>query len=456
VVPYGSTPAGVNVPAVNAFITNTPAVTVSGTVAVTQSTSPWVVSLASTTITGTVTTQGNLTNNNAVPNAFNLGVLPAIAEGTYTTLAYTSGDQVLPATDSHGALWSDLAAVAGVALGATAITAFGTAPAAVNVPAVNASLFSGTTALTNTGGALNVNITGTVTQTTQGNLTNNNAAPNALNVGVLPAIAETAWNTATYTTGNQVLAATDTHGAVWTDLGAIAGTAVVTAAAGVQKVGIAGATGATMDAAAGGATAPTNAMLTSAEYNTTPLVLTNGQAGALQSDTTGALYVNIEGRKQTYSCFATFTPVAGDIAVLPGSASKTIRVTRVEVSMSTSGTAGVEAVTLVKRSAADTGGTSAAMTAVPHDSDYAAASAAPRNYTAAPALGTAVGTIRGIQFFDDSNAATGANTWLWDFGTRGGAACIVLRGVAQQLAINLGGVIATQTVTVSYEWEEDN
>src|SRR5208283_3039748 len=106
VVPYGSTPAGVNVPAVNAFITNTPAVTVSGTVAVTQSTSPWVVSLASTTITGTVTTQGNLTNNNAVPNAFNLGVLPAIAEGTYTTLAYTSGDQVLPATDSHGALWS--------------------------------------------------------------------------------------------------------------------------------------------------------------------------------------------------------------------------------------------------------------------------------------------------------------------------------------------------------------
>jgi len=521
VVAYGSTPAAVNVPAVNAFITNTPAVTVSGTVAVTQSTSPWVVSLASTTITGTVAVtqsgtwtvqqggapwsfQGNLTNNNAAPNAFNVGVLPAIAETTYNTVTYTTGDQVLPVTDLHGALNQDLQAVAGVQLGATAVVAFGSAPAAVNVPAVNASLFSGTTALTNTGGALNVNITGTVTQTTQGNLTNNNAAPNAFNVGVLPAIAnaaspawtegdqvlesvdltgrqrvrgtltnnnaapvsdnvgvlpaiaETAWNTATYTTGNQVLIAVDTHGAIWNDLGAVAGTAVVTAAAGVQKVGIAGATGATMDAAAGGATAPTNAMLTSAEYNTTPLVLTNGQAGALQSDTTGALYVNIEGRKQTYSCFATFTPVAGDIAVLSGSASKTIRITRVEVSMSTSGTAGVEAVTLVKRSAADTGGTSAAMTAVPHDSNYAAASAAPRNYTAAPTLGTAVGTIRGVQFFDDSNAATGANTWLWDFGTRGGAACIVLRGVAQQLAINLGGVIATQTVTVSYEWEEDN
>src|SRR5271166_5963212 len=212
VVPYGSTPAGVNVPAVNAFITNTPAVTVSGTVAVTQSTSPWVVSLASTTITGTVTTQGNLTNNNAVPNAFNLGVLPAIAETTYTTLAYTSGDQVLPATDSHGALWSDLAAVAGVALGATAVTAFGSAPAAANVPGVNASLFSGTTPLTNTGGALNVNVTNPTSSTVAGSLTNNNAAPIANNMGVLGFIAETAYATATYTTGNQVLAVTDLHG----------------------------------------------------------------------------------------------------------------------------------------------------------------------------------------------------------------------------------------------------
>src|SRR5208282_1844714 len=226
VVPYGSTPAGVNVPAVNAFITNTPAVTVSGTVAVTQSTSPWVVSLASTTITGTVTTQGNLTNNNAVPNAFNLGVLPAIAETTYTTLAYTSGDQVLPATDSHGALWSDIAAVAGVALGATAVTAFGSAPAAANVPGVNASLFSGTTPLTNTGGALNVNVTNPTSSTVAGSLTNNNAAPIANNMGVLGFIAETAYATATYTTGNQVLAVTDLHGAVNTDWQALAGTAL--------------------------------------------------------------------------------------------------------------------------------------------------------------------------------------------------------------------------------------
>jgi hypothetical protein len=227
VTAYGTAPTG-NVFGVNAYITNTVPVTlasttITGTVAVTQSTSPWVVSLASTTITGTVAVDGALTNNNAAPTATLLGVLGAIAETAYNTVTYTTGDMVLPVTDLHGALNQDLQAVAGVQLGATGVTAFGTAPAAVNVPGVNASLFSGVTPLTNTGGSLNVNVTGTVTQSTQGTLTNNNAAPAANNVGVLPAIAETAYNTITYTTGDMVLPVTDLHGALNQDLQAVAG-----------------------------------------------------------------------------------------------------------------------------------------------------------------------------------------------------------------------------------------
>src|SRR5208283_2712512 len=209
--------------------------------------SPWVVSLASTTITGTVTTQGNLTNNNAVPNTFNVGVLPAIAESAYTNLAYTTGDQVLPATDLHGALFSDLAAVQGVALGATAVVAYGSTPAAVNVPAVNAFItntvpvtlasttITGTVAVTQSTSPWVVSlasttITGTVavTQSTSpwvvaGALTNNNAAPTATLIGVLPAIAETAYTTVTYTTGDLVLPVTDLHGALNQDLQAVAG-----------------------------------------------------------------------------------------------------------------------------------------------------------------------------------------------------------------------------------------
>lgn len=95
IVNYGSTPAAVAVPAVNAFITNTPAVT-----------------LSSTTITNTVA--------------------------------------------------ENLTQVAGVNLGSTAVTNFGTAPAAAAVPGVNASIYAGTTGITATGSSLNVDVTNTV------------------------------------------------------------------------------------------------------------------------------------------------------------------------------------------------------------------------------------------------------------------------------------------------------
>jgi len=297
-------------------------------------------------------------------------------------------------------------------------------------------------------------ITGTVA--VDGALTNNNAAPAATLIGVLPAIAETAYTTVTYTTGDMVLPVTDLHGALNYDLQAVGGTAVVAAAAGIQKVGISGATGATLDAVTTAATAPANGIATLVEYNGTIPALTTGQSIAAECDTTGGLYVNNEGRKRTYSCFASFTPAAGDISLLPGNATTVVRIHRVEVSLSTTGTAGVEQVQLVKRSAADTGGTSASMTIVPHDSAFAAADSVPLNYTTAPTLGAAVGAVRGVQFFDESASTTGANTWLWTFGDgRGGASCIVLRGTAQTLAINISGVVATQTVTVSFEWTEE-
>jgi hypothetical protein len=165
---YGTSPGAVIAGSVNAFVTNTVATTlasttITGTVAVTQSTSPWVVSLASTTVTNTVA--DNLTQ------------------------------------------------VAGVTLGATAVTAFGTAPAAANVPGVNSSLFSGTTALTNTAGALNVNMTSTTvtgTVTVAGAKSNNSVVPGATNLGVLPGIANAA--TQTWTEGDQVLESMDLSG----------------------------------------------------------------------------------------------------------------------------------------------------------------------------------------------------------------------------------------------------
>jgi hypothetical protein len=100
-------------PASTAAVAADPALVVAispnNTVAVTQSTSPWVVSLTSTTITGTVgvtqstspwVVDGNLTHNSAAPTATNIGVLPAIASSAAPI--YNTGDQVLLSTDLSG------------------------------------------------------------------------------------------------------------------------------------------------------------------------------------------------------------------------------------------------------------------------------------------------------------------------------------------------------------------
>jgi hypothetical protein len=215
-----------------------------------------------------------------------------------------------------------------------------------------------------------------------------------------------------------------------------------------------GNTGATLDAAQNAA-APANELVAGAVYNTTIPTLTAGNATQIQADVTGALYINPESRKASYSSSASFTPVAGDIVAMPGSATKTIRITRVEVSLSTTGTAALATLSLIRRSTADSAGTPASMITVPHDSAFAIASALPVNYTAAPTLGTSQGAIRSVIMNDGSAAVPGANTWLWTFGGDRPSGAFVLRGVAQQLGINLSAVVATQTAMVSIEWTEE-
>jgi hypothetical protein len=272
---YGTSPGAVIAGSVNAFVTNTVATTlasttITGTVAVTQSTSPWVVS-GTVTTTPPANASTNITQWDSTalgaPSAYGTspgavtvpGVNAFITNTVATTLASTTITGTVAVTQSTSPWVDNLTQVAGVALGATAVTNFGTAPAAAAVPGVNSSLFAGTTGITATGTSLNVNLTNSLS--IAGALTNNNAAPTATLLGVLPAIAETAYATVTYTTGDMVLPVTDLHGALNTDLQAVAGTAVVAASAGVQKVGISGATGATLDGVMNGA-ASTNMLWT--------------------------------------------------------------------------------------------------------------------------------------------------------------------------------------------------
>jgi hypothetical protein len=300
---YGTAPSG-NVGAVNAYITNTPAVTGSGEFnvnvnqvngAALSGTNPLFTNLSDGTnvlTANAITTWGTaatgkvlgvnaelFVGNNAVSATNPVPVSATAAANTATNpifLRITDGTTAITAAVSAygtaptgtevmgvnafvtntvtvsgtvtanqgGAPWSqNLTQVAGVALGATAVTNFGTAPAATAVPGVNASLFTGTT-------------------------------------GVAAA------TFGTTNTGNGIL----TNASLF-----IGTTVAVAASAGVQKVGISGATGVTLDAAQATA-APANAISVSGTFNNntgTTGALTAGNASAIQLDNHGLVLVDV-------------------------------------------------------------------------------------------------------------------------------------------------------------------
>jgi hypothetical protein len=180
-------------------------------------------------------------------------------------------------------------------------------------------------------------------------------------------------------------------------------------------------------------------------YPVTPDVPVNGAAP-------------VDGQKASYSAsIVGLAPASGatDLFTITGSASKTIRITYVEVSglATTAGT--VDAVGLV-RSTANSGGTSTNPAAIPHDANDAAATATINAYTANPTPGTLVGKVRAQRLFLNV-AATGASDHVaWEFGKRP-ARGIVLRGTSQVFAVNLnaGTMPAGAALNVSVEWTEE-
>lgn len=160
--------------------------------------------------------------------------------------------------------------------------------------------------------------------------------------------------------------------------------------------------------------------------------------------------------KNTYSASAIFAAAASatDVFTITGSASTTVRVTRISFT-GTQTTGAMRDVLIIKRSAANTNGTSATPNRVPHDSNFPAATAVVRNYTANPsALGAAVGTIRSQKVLISAATAV-AGEFIVDWGPRNSQAP-VLRGTSELLAINLNGVTSTgNSLSISIEWTEE-
>lgn len=170
----------------------------------------------------------------------------------------------------------------------------------------------------------------------------------------------------------------------------------------------------------------------------------------------------VDGFRATYSAAVNaHAPAATptDWFTIQGSATKTIRILRVTIGARATA-ANQYRMSLIKYSAYLTGGTAAAVAMIPHDSANPAATALVNTWAGGlPTPGTALGKIA-----DDSLpvGVLGTPTFnnevvLYDFGQRSDQA-IVLRGIAQYLAINSGGAAlpAGFVADVRIVWTEDS
>lgn len=221
-------------------------------------------------------------------------------------------------------------------------------------------------------------------------------------------------------------------------------------------VDIAGNLGATVDSPIGAGTAPTNQIVVGSQSNITIPAPTAGQTLALQSDSTGSLYVNTEGRKATYR--AAFFPSTLGTSVtitLFGSATKVVRITRIRLSVNAAAQA-EDQFTITKFSSAPTGGTSAALTIVPMDANSPAATVTnAQTYTVVPTGGLASVGLIDLDILVSSAATptqSGDNTYDMSYGALG-TSHLVLRGVAQ--GIGIGYSVAGHTTHGFIEWTEE-
>lgn len=177
----------------------------------------------------------------------------------------------------------------------------------------------------------------------------------------------------------------------------------------------------------------------------------DGNIAALSSNGTRATFRYVA---QDIAPVATAT----DVLTLAGSASKVIRITKILV-VGKATSAAVYDLYVIKRTAANTGGTSTSPTGVKADSNDPAQTATLKLYTANPsALGTGQ-AFEANKLYLAAGTTPNASTLpsVYYFGNRGDKAP-VLRGTSEVLAINFNGqaVPAGTELYIQLEWTEDS
>src|SRR6266702_2865259 len=192
---------------------------------------------------------------------------------------------------------------------------------------------------------------------------------------------------------------------------------------------------------AGVGTVAQQGVVNSTDASGTPYAATAVQ---LQAGTAsvGSVVLN-NGTKATYTYAINATApyaTAQDWIVIRGSATKAVKIVRVEFSGAATAATEIMA-TLKKHTIANTAGTSTTPTPMQHDSADAAATAVVLLYSAAPTTDATATIWKNIRLDLDILPAASAATpdrYIYNYGAEIGEP-LTLRGVAQECAINLGG-----------------
>lgn len=159
-----------------------------------------------------------------------------------------------------------------------------------------------------------------------------------------------------------------------------------------------------------------------------------------------------------YAAAAPFTPANNttDFFTISGSTTKTIKILKLILS-ATQTTAGINRFNLMRRSAANTGGTLVTVTPANADMNDPSASAALSYYTANPtALGASDGNVDIIRLVTPAVTGTIQPFYIWDFSNSNFVKPIILSGIAQSLVLNLNGTRpAGISIGVSVIWTEE-
>lgn len=172
--------------------------------------------------------------------------------------------------------------------------------------------------------------------------------------------------------------------------------------------------------------------------------------------------ISLENTQSTYSIgIEDYAPYATptDIFLLQGSATKTIKITKVRLSGASTAASSLD-IYVLKRTVDNTEGTRASQAAdiCKHDTLDADATAIPYTYSVIP---TSLGSgktfrTRARQYFPRLATADLSNEFVIDFDTHKSKP-IILRGVAESLVVNLGGaaVPAGLILYINVEWVEE-